>query len=228
MKKICLWTLILLMFSINAFAHNHVWYDKSAGIGKLRKVVVFPINGHKNVKDIEDLWKDYLTKRNKNVYFALLTPDNAQESMIIVQNEDYLTLLNDYATEADRAKAVKEKTGADAYLICNIRTNKIQTDWSPEKVCYVNMTSYTRITDAPDGDRTINRQTWSVRHVVPGQYVYLNILNLEYCLYDTNGNKIMLLQHRIQGYNTNEEEQFKNLLTEFSKEFKEAKKNKGK
>ena len=63
---------------------------------------------------------------------------------------------------------------------------------------------------------------------IPGQYVYLNILNLEYCLYDTNGKKIMLLQHRTQGYNTNEEEQFKNLLTEFSKEFKEARKNKGK
>ena len=169
MLRICLCTLTLLMLTVSAFAHNHVWYDKSAGIGKLRKVVVFPINGHKSVNDIEDLWKDYLTKRAKNVYFALLTPDNAQESMIVVQNEDYLSLLNDYPTEADRAKAVKEKTGADAYLICNIRTNRVQTDWSPAKACYVNMTSYTRITDAPDGDRTINRQTWSVRHIVRNQ-----------------------------------------------------------
>lgn len=226
--KIFFCTLLMLLVSASSFAYNYVWYDKTAGIDKLKKIVVFPINGEKSFAGAEDVWKDFLTKNAKDVHFTLLTPDNRQMSLIVEQNEDYLALLQDFATEADRGRAVKEKTGADAYFVCNIRENRVQKDWSPEKVCEVEMTSYTESSGGPDGYRKYNERSWVVSHTVPGQYVYLNLLNLEYSLYDTQGRKIMLVQHNTQGYYTNEEKQFRSLLTEFAKEFKQARKNKGK
>lgn len=228
MLKVFICTLLMLLVSATGFARNHVWYDKTAGIDKLKKVVVFPINGEKSFIIAEDVWKDFLTKNAKDVHFTLLMPDNQQMSLIVEQNEEYLTLLQEFATEAARGQAVKEKTGADAYLVCSIRENRVQTDWSPEKVCEVEMNSYTESVGGPDGYQKYNEKYWTVFHTVPGQYVYLNFLDLEYTLYNIQGRKIMLLQHKTQGYDTNEEEQFRSLLAEFAKEFKRARKNREK
>ena len=228
MLKVFICALLVLAVSASAFAHNHVWYDKTAGIDKLKKVAIFPLKGEKNFIGAEDLLKDSLTKNAKDVYFMLLTPDNQYMSLIGEQNKDYVTLLNDFTTEAAIGQTVKEKTGADAYLVCNIRENRVQQDWSPEKICEVDMRSYTETVGGAEGYRRYNESSWTELHTIPGQYVYLNFLDLEYTLYDTQGNKIMLLQHRTQGYDTNEEEQFRSLLTEFAKEFKRVRKNKEK
>ena len=226
--KIILCTLLLTIISCCAFADGHVWYDKYAGIDKVKKIVVFPVVGTKNIVGIEDLWKDLLTKRVKGTYFSLLQPDNSQMSLIVDANKDYEVLLKTFPTEQERAKAVRDITGADAYLICNIRENRIQRDWSPETTCNVTIEEYTEERGGPDGYKKYNENSYEKRFVVEGQYVYLHLLNLDYCLYDTNGEKVMLMSNQLQEYKTSEKEQFEELLKDFAKELQKAKKNVGK
>ena len=126
------------------------------------------------------------------------------------------------------AKAVKDITGADAYLVCKIRENSVQRDWSPETICYVTREEYTEERNGPDGYKKYNESSHEKRFVVEGQYVYLHLLNLEYCLYNTFGQKIMLMNNQLQEYGTSEKDQFEDLLKEFAKELQKAKKNVGK
>lgn len=216
------------MISSSVFANAHVWYDKYAGIDKIKKVVVFPVVGTKNIVGVEDVWKDFLTKRVKGTYFKLLQPENTQMSLIMEANTEYEKLLKTFSSEQDRAKAVKDRTGADAYLVCKIRDNSVQRDWSPEKTCYVTIDEYTVESGGPDGYKKYNESSHEERFVVEGQYVYLHLLNLEYCLYNTSGQKIMLMNNQLQEYGTSEKDQFEDLLKEFAKELQKAKKNVGK
>lgn len=226
--KSLLFTLLLIMISSSVFANAHVWYDKYAGIDKIKKVVVFPVVGTKNIVGVEDVWKDFLTKRVKGTYFTLLQPENTQMSLIMEANTEYEKLLKTFSSEQDRAKAVKDITGADAYLVCKIRDNSVQRDWSPEKTCYVTIDEYTVESGGPDGYKKYNESSHEERFVVEGQYVYLHLLNLEYCLYNTSGQKIMLMNNQLQEYGTSEKDQFEDLLKEFAKELQKAKKNVGK
>ena len=226
--KSVLFTLLLMMISSSVFADAHVWYDKYAGIDKIKKVVVFPVVGTKNIVGVEDVWKDFLTKRVKGTYFTLLQPENTQMSLIMEANTEYEKLLKTFSSEQDRAKAVKDITGADAYLVCKIRDNSVQRDWSPEKTCYVTIDEYTVESGGPDGYKKYNESSHEERFVVEGQYVYLHLLNLEYCLYNTSGQKIMLMNNQLQEYGTSEKDQFEDLLKEFAKELQKAKKNVGK
>ena len=226
--KSLLFTFLLMMISSCAFADAHVWYDKYAGIDKIKKVVVFPVEGTKNIVGVEDFWKDFLSKRVKGTYFTLLQPENNQMSLIMETNTEYEKLLKTFSSEQDRAKAVKDITGADAYLVCKIRDNSVQRDWSPEKTCYVTIDEYTVESGGPDGYKKYNESSHEERFVVEGQYVYLHLLNLEYCLYNTSGKKIMLMNNQLQEYGTSEKDQFEDLLKEFAKELQKAKKNVGK
>ena len=217
-----------MMISSSVFADAHVWYDKYAGIDKIKKVVVFPVVGTKNIVGVEDVWKDFLTKRVKGTYFTLLQPENNQMSLIMETNTEYEKLLKHFSTEQDRAKAVRDITGADAYLVCKIRDNSVQRDWSPEKTCYVTIDEYTVESGGPDGYKKYNESSHEERFVVEGQWVYLHLLNLEYCLYNTYGQKIMLMNNQLQEYGTSEKDQFEDLLKEFAKELQKAEKNVGK
>lgn len=226
--KSLLFTLLLMMISSSVFADAHIWYDKYAGIDKIKKVVIFPVKGTKNIVGVEDVWKDFLTKRVKGTYFTLLQPENTQMSLIMEANTEYEKLLKPFSTEQERAKAVKDITGADAYIVCKIRDNSVQRDWSPEKTCYVTIDEYTVESGGSDGYKKYNESSYEKRFVVEGQYVYLHLLNLEYCLYNTFGQKIMLMNNQLQEYGTSEKGQFEDLLKEFAKEFQKAKKNVGK
>lgn len=226
--KSLLFTLLLMMISSSVFADAHIWYDKYAGIDKIKKVVIFPVEGTKNIVGVEDVWKDFLTKRVKGTYFTLLQPENTQMSLIMEANTEYEKLLKPFSTEQERAKAVKDITGADAYIVCKIRDNSVQRDWSPEKTCYVTIDEYTVESGGPDGYKKYNESSYEKRFVVEGQYVYLHLLNLEYCLYNTFGQKIMLMNNQLQEYGTSEKDQFEDLLKEFAKELQKAKKNVGK
>lgn len=226
--KTILFTLLFTLISCNVFADAHVWYDRYAGIDKVKKVVIFPVVGTKNIVGVEDIWKDFLSKRVKGTHFTLLQPDNFQMSLIVDVNRDYEKLLQPFPTEQARAKAVRETTGADAYLVCKVRENRVQRDWSPETTCYVTIEEYTEESGGPDGYKKYNESSHEERFVVEGQYVYLHLLNLEYCLYNTAGEKIMLMNNQLQEYSTREKDQFEDLLKDFAKELKEAKKNVGK
>ncbi len=226
--RMLLCTLLMLLISVSGYARAHVWYDKDAGIANFKKIAVFPIQGTKGFIGAEDAWKDMLQKNAKKVYFSLLQPDNSQLGGLLEANVDYERLLGDFPDEATRARAVIEATNADAYLICRIREDRIQTDWSPETECIVSMQAYTEESGGPGGYRKYDESSWTQSHVIPGQYVYLYLLNLDYTLYDDQGKKIMVCTNRAQDYGTTEDKQFKELLKEFSKELKIAVNDKGK
>lgn len=209
-------------------ADGHIWYDKAANIGAIKKIVVFPVVGKKSFTAVEDVWKDSLSKSLKNIHFTLLTPDNNQLEMLLQNNDEYLSLLKDFPSEEERARAVKEVTGADAYLVCNVRENYIQKDWSPETRCLVTLESYTEDSGGPEGYKRYDESRTEVYHTVCGRWVYLNVLNLDFSLYNNEGRKILLSTNSDYGYGTNEEELFKKLLKGFNKELKVAVKDKGK
>ena len=221
--RILICTVLMMLMSVSAFARNHVWYDKNAGISTMKKIVVFPIEGTTTYQGAYGALTDNLSKRIKNIHFTVLQPGNAQASRIMATNDRLAALLGDFPSEEARAQAVQEATAADAYLICRVREDRVQQDWSPETECAVTIEEYTEETGGPDGTRR-----YDTIHVVPGQYVYLHLLNLDYALYDDQGRKIMLVQNNAQGYGCTQEGLYKDLFKEFSKELKVANKDKGK
>lgn len=214
--KIFLLMLMMIMIHNSAFAYAHIWYDKMAGINALKNVVMFPIVGADGYSDWDLILQERLTKKVKGVGFSVLPTE------VLDLYPNALT------TDLAKAQVVKEMTEADAYLVCKIREKSVKKDWSPEKECYVEMEAYTEVTNGPRGDKRFDESTWTETFVVPGQYVYLKTLVLDYCLYNTNGEKILLLSNRTQGYQVSESQQFEELAKEFAEEFKDAKKNSGK
>lgn len=226
--RILICTVLMMLMSVSAFARNHVWYDKNAGISTMKKIVVFPIEGTTTYQGAYGALTDNLSKRIKNIHFTVLQPGNAQASRIMATNDRLAALLGDFPSEEARAQAVQEATAADAYLICRVREDRVQQDWSPETECAVTIEEYTEETGGPDGTRRYDTSSYVTTHVVPGQYVYLHLLNLDYALYDDQGRKIMLVQNNAQGYGCTQEGLYKDLFKEFSKELKVANKDKGK
>ena len=226
--RILICTVLMMLMSVSAFARNHVWYDKDAGISTMKKIVVFPIEGTTTYQGAYGALTDNLSKRIKNIHFTVLQPGNAQASRIMATNDRLAALLGDFPSEEARAQAVQEATAADAYLICRVREDRVQQDWSPETECAVTIEEYTEETGGPDGTRRYDASSYVTTHVVPGQYVYLHLLNLDYALYDGQGRKIMLVQNNAKGYGCTQEGLYKDLFKEFSKELKVANKDKGK
>lgn len=226
--KILLGTMALLLFSVSAFAKGHLWYDKTAPLGQCKKIVVFPIEGNYSFEQANDVLGNNVERRLKGVTFTVLNR-NSQESLIMQDNAN-LEYLRDtpFATEAQRGAAVKEKTNADFYLVCRVREDRIQTDLSPEITEFVTLNAYTEESGGPGGYRKYNEGSWEVPYTVAEQYVYLHLLNLEYTLYNKEGKKVMLFQHRRQGYGTSEELQFKDCLQEFAATLRDVKKECGK
>jgi len=225
MRIFILVCVFLLVAGSEAFAYGHLWYNQFAGIKNIKKIVVYPIDGMKHFETAEEKLMDYSEKKIEGVYFTLLKPPNEEAQKILRPNEDHAYMLQDFANEKARAWAVRERSGADAYLICRVRENVVQKDLSPEKAVNVEIKSWTEERGGPNGDRTYNESSYHTTHIIPAQYVYLHILDLEYSLYDLNGNKIMTFNNRLQGYGTSEQAQFQTLLKEFAKELSRAKKN---
>lgn len=222
--RICLAILLLMLCSSTVFAKGHLWYDKDSGLGQCKKIVVFPVEGQYEFLQANDVLGNNIEQRLKGVAFTILAR-NSQESLIMQDNANLAYLRNtEFSDERERGAAVKEKTNADFYLLCRVREARIQSDWSPEVTEYVTLSAYTVESGGPSGYRKYDESSWTVPYTVEGQYVDLHLLDLEYILYNKQGEKVMLFQNRRQGYGTSEELQFKDCLKEFTVALRDAKK----
>ena len=221
-------SLLLLITTSQALAFDHVWFNKEAASGKITKIAIFPIADFNNFYEAEGYLQDKLQERVKGIYFTLLKPANHKSNDILAANADHQYLVeHEFGSEAERGKAVQERVGADAYLICKLREDRVQKDWSPETWDTVEIKSWTEEWGGPDGYKKYNESSYMTNHLVPGCYVYLQILDLDFTLFNNKGEKIMLYNARRQGYGTTEIDLFRDLLKGFSGELKKAKKMAG-
>ena len=72
----------------------------------------------------------------------------------------------------------------------------------------------------PDGYKTWNETSHDEEHIVPEKEVSIDILELDFYMYDTQGNKIMLFNRQKQGYSM-----FEDIIKEYADEVKNAKKS---
>lgn len=223
MKALIISLLLLLVHSC-AFAYGNVWYDKNGALSKATKIVVFPINGAKGYGMADSYLHDKLQERVKGVYFPLVVPPNAQSTQIIAANKDYEYLTGYFADEKARGAAVEERLAADAYIICKVRENRVQHDVSPETWTTVTIEAWTEETGGPDGYKKWDESSYEQDYLVPEKDLYLNILDLDFYMYDTNGNKIMLFNTRRQSYEDDETALFRDIIKEYANEVKKAKK----
>ena len=225
--KILICTLLMLLMSVSAFAGNHVWYDKTAGINTMKKIVVLPIEGEISYNGAYGDFTNELSKRIKEINFTTVPGANTSANSVMAGNTPFKALLQEFPNEAARAKAVEEATAADGYLVCRVREDRVQKEWSPEITCNLEIEEYTEETGGPYGNIRYDEYYYTTSHVVPGQYVYLHLVNLDYTLYNLEGEEILLVQNNAQEYGMSQRDLYKHLFKEFAKELKAANKEKG-
>ena len=225
--RVVIMCLLKLLIGNTAFAAPQLWYDKTVPFKNIKKIVVLPIEGEYYPNAAND-WKKKLEDKVKKIHFSFLEIERTIDPFI-EENADYDYILNtEFASEEERGRAIQEKTAADAYLICKVRVNEEQTDWSPETECDVTISRYTTDSGGPDGYQRYDESSYDTTYTVEGQWVSLHRVELDYYMYDTNGNKIMLLKNKTQGYDEREDAQFRELFKEFAEELKDVCKHKGK
>lgn len=222
--RVVIISLLLILIHSCAFAYGNLWYDKTSALSKATKIVIFPISGIKGYDMADSYLQDKLQDKVKGVYFSLIVPPNQKSTQLIAENKDYKYLTGNFADEKARGAAVEEHLAADAYIICKVRENRVQHDVSPATWTQVTIEAWTEETGGPDGYKKWDESSYVEDHLVPEKDIYLNILDLDFYMYDTNGNKIMLFNTRQQSYPDNEIDLFRDIIKEYANEVKKANK----
>lgn len=223
MKALIL-SLLLVMIHSCAFAYATVWYDKGSILGKATKIVVFPIQGLKEYKQADSYLQDKLQEKVKKVYFPLLVAPNAQSQKLIEENQDYKYLTGYFPDEKARGLAVEEHLAADAYIIVKARENRSCKDYSPETKTTVTISTWMEESGGPDGYKKWNEISHEEEHIIPADENRRYLLTLDFYMYDTNGNKIMLCTASKEEYYKSEDDFAREFIKEYANEVKKAKK----
>lgn len=225
MKKVLLTTAMLLTLSVSCFAKGPMWYDKSSTFGMAKKFVLFPIEGKCNYDGANDALYDDVQKRLGKGVVVIKLQKNGQEGIVMQQNQHHQYLLETYfSNEIERGAAVKEHANSEYYLVPRVRENEVEEEWSPRHTETIELASYTEEVGGPDGYKKYNESKRYETHTVPGKTLYLRKLNLDYIVYNSKGQKVLMYQNQEAGYNKTEEEDFKSLLREFAAVFRDGKK----
>ena len=214
-------------------AYGMFWYDMSTDLPLWKKAVIFPLsnawepNRFLISTDETSLlyWENkYLMerfdKKIKNMHTIRLAPGIAEKGEILIDR--YSMLLEPFESEKARAEAVFEQTGADMYIIPQFTQKYVHKDVSPSIEANVELSSWTEIKNAPDGDKTTDKKTWTVHHVMPAHNVYLGVTELSYTGYDTEANKVMLFSDIRHG-GGDDKHVFRDISKYLRKEFSEIK-----
>lgn len=203
-------TSILSNSSANAF--GNLWYDQDSNFGSSTSFVVLPV---------EDLSQDTFTS---NSYVV----DRLQKSMKKVQ---FIPLGSNFErsfeSESERANAIRKYTNADFYIVPRIYRNELQIDTSPEKTVKVDMKSWLEISGSPHGrnDGKHHRQSWTGYHTIPEKDVYLRIMELDFTVYDFDGNEVFTYDNKNYSDDQSSSKLFEKLTDDFSKTFENARKD---
>ena len=166
----CLMAALSLAQPVSSEAAGNIWMDESAEVQakSFKKVVLFPIRYLGEPDGRVDQFQGYnaalakrINKRIKRTNFMKFedpgdakAADKKREKREILRDDPaYRELLRHFDSEADRAKAVYDTTGAEGYLLPHIRYEQERVDHSPATWTTVKMESYYDIENGPQGDK---------------------------------------------------------------------------
>ena len=240
--KVLLGTLLMgvaLLPMGSAAAEGNIWMDESAEVQakEYQKVILYPIR-YQNEQDphprgdaVLDGYDNYLHKRLnkkiKKVNFFGFSPMLSEKDRILRDNPAYEHLEDHFDSETARSKAVYEATAADGYLLPHIRWTNERVDHSPATWVNVQLESYTNIENGPKGDKTgLNHNVWWASHCIPGHDSVLQMMDMDYTLYDANtGKKAMTLVDYYRCYDVSQEHAFKQVADHFVGDWRRLKKD---
>ena len=262
MKKKILVALMSLALALpsTSFAHGELWYDAASHLPQLRKIAVYPLKGKdgefqidKNEKSEVYQMNDFFDKRFVRKLKINTIPLGSflkENKEIRTDEEKYKSLYKDFPSEKERAAAVAGAARADGYIVPQINIDYTEPHVSPKKTVTVEMKSYTKEIDGPNGDRTYNEKTWKEQHTIPEEQLMLYHFGLRYTMFDREGKKIMTYRNAEHTYGENyggitgaltgifggkqthslkedryRVEMFKHIVNEFRKDFQDIQKN---
>ena len=176
-------------------------YDsaESAGasdeIKKLReKTVTYQVNDY--------LAKRFVRKMKIKTVIPLGSPlEEVKE--IRKDMEKYKPLLGSFSSETERAKKVAEIAVADGYILPVINLANTEPHTSPATTVTVQMYTYMKEVDGPNGTREYDRKTWNERHTIPAKDLILYHFGMEYQMYDRDAKKVMTYRNLEHTYGEN-------------------------
>lgn len=236
--------LLSLMMQSTASAYDIMWFDRSAGIDRFQKVVVFPMaDGGRNnfFSTTMEPYAEYnyqlhkrLTRHAKGIkYYELfdMAPEK-KETAEPVPLETREKLLQPFQSEASRAAAIQDAFMADGYIVPYFRARETKIDHSPGVYVNVDMYAYTQVEDAPNSkyngtiDYIKDESHWTETTYVPPADLTRYITALEFTMYNSDGQKIFTCLNRRHSYSSDFDDQYKDMKDDFADDLKDIKKNK--
>lgn len=220
-----------------SYAIGNIWMDEHADIQakQYKKVVLFPLR-YLNAEDgnVDEFqgYNNYLhkqiNKHVKRINFLGFGNQLEEKKHILRDNPQYDSLTRHFNSEEERAKAVYDITAADGYLLPHIRWEKERIDVSPATWTTVTMESYYDEINGPDGDQyKLNHQTWKHSHLIPEHQSKLQMLDMDFTLYDAyTGKKAMTRIDYYRGYADNQWTAFKSITHYLTKDWSKLHKDK--
>ena len=213
LKKILLSTIFAatIMSNNSANAFGNLWYDLDSRFGEATTIAVLPI---------EDLVNNRF-RYDENVIARLQKDMKKIEFIPIVSGQ----FQQRFENESERAAAIYELTGAEYYIAPRIFQNHFQTDVSPEKTVTVTLKTYMKISGSPDGqqDGTYDERSWNEYHTIPSATVYFRMMELDYTLYDSEGNEVFMFDNKAYEHTSSEQGILNKLTKDFSDVFEDVK-----
>lgn len=227
--------LLSAMVPVPALAAGNIWMDEHAEVQAkdFKRIILFPIRyGEEPEGRVDELQadNDTLAKRvqkriKKTTFLRFEDPGDAEKAdksqekrQIMRDNPAYDSLLQHYATEQERAKAVYDTTGAEGYLLPHIRKADVRIDHSPATPVRVRMETYYDEINGPRGDRhRAGYHSWWQNHVIPAHDSALQMLDMDFTLYDAyTGKEAMTLVDYYRCYGVTHEHAFDQVAKNFT------------
>ena len=232
MKKTMFAVFMVMMIPTGAMAHGHLWYDLTSHVPQFKKLVIYPLSysGKDNYLLTDDeqnnIYKmnDYLDKKmmRKLKYKTIPLGHSIQENKEIrIDEEKYHSLYGPFADEKARGAAVGEITAADGYLVPRIRENRLETYQSPQKVVNITMRAWTEITNGPNGNQITDNWQLYENHIIPAKTQYLRHMDMEYTLYNDQGDRVLTFENNNHLHDSDEVHSFRELTDEFRKDMRD-------
>lgn len=225
-------------------AAGNIWMDENAEVQakSFKKVVLFPIRYLDAPDGRVDQFQGYnaalakrIQKRIKRTNFMNFedpgdtkAADKKREKREILRdNPAYHELLRHFGSEAERAKAVYDTTGAEGYLLPHIRYEQERVDHSPATWTRVKMERYYDIENGPQGDKSkCNYQSWYADHLIPAHDSTLQMLDMDFRLYDAaTGKEAMTLIDYYRNYGVDQWHAFDQIAKNFTGDWNRLKKD---
>ena len=212
---------IFLNFNF-ANAYEIFWSDPAV---KFTRIVLYPLNniGQNSRYEHNSYIYDRMFKKFKKKPLFIALTDRIHEHGDMNKN-NFGSLLQNFPDEKSRAAEVEKVTMADAYIIPRFRENRVQKDISPQRTWNVQLKTWTRIEDGPNGNETKDEKTRTVQHTIPAREIFLHRMSVEFAGYDANAKRVLTSIQNSRLYDVTEEKQFKDLVNDFQKVFAESKK----